>query len=313
MPNLRYALSQSTDPEELLEVAMMWKALFDTFGKGIHPLRPGEMPGPGNLVFGLASDAQRHAAGTGLREDYWNIPAFRSRVARSFALCTFDEAQREVTRLGDMGKGAFVKSIRRKEFIGTGEPGCSLTDIMGEMAFSHLDYPHPTLMVQERVAMTCEYRCAVVAGRVVTSSPVVVSATPNLAHSHQLRGYDPCSILYRSPMNALGDFEADGDLTAQMRGMAAEIASECELVSGTIDIALIDGERIEPIEMNIGYPGGYGLFFCDPYAIARAARSIVPESVLAAGPPAEAEGQLEISTDEEAWPDEDFSDEPAPV
>lgn len=280
MPNLLFALNGMTDPEELLECALMWRALKDVYGKDIHPLPSRHLPNHGDLVFGLPTDGQRRAAQNELGRDYWDIPAFRKRVRRSFAACNLEEATLEVERLGRAGKDIFVKSVRQKEFIGTGRAGQSLASILGDMVYSYIDYDHPVLMIQEKVRMTHEYRCVVVAGRVVTSSPVLASATPNLAHSPDLRGMNPEDMLYETPGADIGAFSQAAGLAEEMRDMAGDIARECGLLSGTIDLAVVNGGDVEPIEINIGWPGSYGLYFCDPAAIAEASREIVPEALL---------------------------------
>ncbi len=282
MPNLLFAMPRTNDPEELLEAALMWKALKDEFGAAIHPLLPDDAVVAGDVVFGLPTKPQEMILTSPSSGNYWDMPAFTSRLSRSFKVCTLPDAELEVARLGAEGKGAFLKSLRPKYFTGGGEPGQSAGKILGAMVYSFCDEPKPCLMVQERVSMTHEMRFVVVNGAIVAESPVLHRATPASAMSAELRGVDLAEILYRGPGAELDEFEVRPAARSNMRDMAAAIARESCLASGTVDIALLDGDdsRIEPIEINFGNPGRYGLYLCDPVAIAKASRALVPESIL---------------------------------
>jgi hypothetical protein len=46
-----------------------------------------------------------------------------------------------------------------------------------------------------------------------------------------------------------------------------------------VDVAELEDGRIEVIEFNPCQPGMFGLFACDPYAIAQASRFFLPEDL----------------------------------
>jgi len=50
MSHLYYQLTETTDPEERLEDAALYKALYDTFGRGLT-LVPGDAPAPEDGLF----------------------------------------------------------------------------------------------------------------------------------------------------------------------------------------------------------------------------------------------------------------------
>lgn len=299
--NLRFAEPRTNDPEELVELSLMWKSLHEVYGDKIMLLGQKETPEDNDIIFGLPTMKQRVFSNNWLSEDYHEIDAFRQKVSRAFRVCDYEGAEDFVKFLSYKGKGAFIKSVNQKEYTGSGEAGQSLVDIMGAHAISFCDRRGKSLIVQEKVSFSHEYRCVVVDGEVVTSSPVLHKATPFDVTHPAFRGLDPSEILFADPKLDYGDFVHEPGLTGEMLAMADEIASGSNMVSGTIDIGLMNGKDIEPIEMNIGWPGHYGLFLCDPRVIAEESVHIFNEKVLSNlfGERAE---QLHIEDDEE-WMD----------
>lgn len=282
MPNLLFAMKDNKDPEERLEAALLWKALRDEFGDAIHPLMESEGTVPGDLIFGLSQKKQSIIAQTDLKSNYWDVEAFTSRLSRSFRVCNFTEAIEEVDRLNSEGKQAFVKALRDKFYTGRTEPGQRLTEHLGDMTYSFCHDDEPVLMIQEAVNMSHEYRCIIANGKVITASPVVHRATPYDRWHPDLCGLQPEVLLYASPSAEIRDFILAADTTREMRDLAEQIATESSMISGTIDLCLLDGDpnRIEPIEINMGWPGRYGLYFCEPREIARSSRAMVDPELL---------------------------------
>lgn len=280
MPNLLFSLLESKDPEERLENAMLWKAMSDVYGDKIHPITADDKVQPGDMIFGMPTGRQLRTSGSDVPKDYWNWEPFTSRLSRDFHVCNYEEAQAAVASLNEAGKAPFVKALRDKFYVERGEHGQSLEEILGDMVYSFCDYDTPVLMIQEAVDFSHEYRCIIVDGQVVTGSPVLHAATP--AARLMMRGDNPEARLYKSPSDPISSGKHAGVVVSNMKAIAAEMAQELRLTSGTIDLGLIGGDpgRIEPIEINSGLPGRYGLYFADPVKIAEATRSIVPEALL---------------------------------
>lgn len=280
MANLLFSLLESKDPEERLENAMLWKALKDVYGPNIHALSYSEEPGDGDMIFGLPPARQMEASRTALPRDYWNWEAFRSRISREFGVYTLEEAEQVVDDMNARGKEVFLKATSDKFYTERAKPGASLYKTLGDMVYSFCDIEIPCLMVQEAVDFTHEYRCVIVNGKVVTGSPVVFAATPMARMS--LNGENAEGLLFRSPADPFSAGQYAGPVVTQMKRIANEMAADLKMVSGTIDLGLIGGDskKIEPIEINSGYPGRYGLYFADPVKIAKASVEIVPEHLL---------------------------------
>ncbi len=265
---LYYRLFNTDDPEERLEDAALWKAIYDEFGDGIIPLgHDAEAPADGYLL-GRGRNHERGAI-LPIGDDlpYWTDPAFLSACGRSFKLCDWDGAKAEVDRLHSEGKGAFVKSIRAKHYIVRVPVGTSLMEAADAMAFSFMDLP-PCLMVQELVDLHYERRFVVINREVVTCSPVAVHLTPldmpAVGFAHYL------TPKHKAP------WKYSRSLADQMLRIARSIAETMATPHAIIDLAACDG-RIIAIEFNPARIGQFGLFACDVRAIAEAVRSVIPD------------------------------------
>lgn len=277
MSRFLFEIPDIRDPEELLEAAVLWKAMSDVYGERIRAIGRHDPVEPTDLVFGRQRSGSPLGKGpVSLATDYWTLPGFTSALTRDFKLCTLDEARTEVDRLASEGKAAFLKSTRPKFFVGQGEVGDGLSRILGDMVYSFIDNPHPNLLVQERVDFSHEYRFIVADGAIVTGSPVMESLTPAQREFFVKGGVSPENVLFPGRGKKDDAWVNDPDTVGRMRERAAAIAAETCLVSGTVDMGLIRGAtEIELIEINPGFPGAYGLYMSDPYAIAEGSGRIL--------------------------------------
>jgi len=274
MTHLYYRLTDTTDPEERLEDAALYKALYDTFGKGLT-LVPGDAPAPKDGLFlGRGKRNEYHDANVlappGL--PYWNDPAFRDALTRSFIVTDLDGARREVERLHAEGRDAFLKSTRQKHFTGRIDCGQSFHEEMDGIVYSFIDR-EDCLMVQEAIDMQYERRFLVMNGKVVTQSPVAWHLTPmSRSWIQGETGFDIEDLHYATPQSREARFCPEG--TRRMTELAQRIADASETRHLCIDIAVIGSDPatdpIEVIEFNPMQPGAVGLYGCDPIRIADA-------------------------------------------
>jgi hypothetical protein len=66
-----------------------------------------------------------------------------------------------------------------------------------------------------------------------------------------------------------------------MEIFAATVAWKSKFRDMVIDVAELEDGRIEMIEFNPAWPGGFGLYACDSYGIAFRSRVLLPEDMLA--------------------------------
>lgn len=244
-----YRLCDTTDPEERLEDAALWKAMHDVFGDRIsvsaaHDAAP-------DYGRGRALDKRRVPEVT-----YWHDPAFLAHAQRSFWVGPWDTAGAEVERLHRLGLDAFVKSTRPKHWIERIPVGVSLDTAADATAYTFID-DGPALMVQELAEMRYEHRFFVVNRHIVTHSPNAVHLTP-LDYPQTFSFVTPHERQH-------GTFCASGFL----RGVAEDIARKMETPDAVIDCALINGKP-GCVEINPLAIGGVGLFACDVRSLALA-------------------------------------------
>lgn len=246
---LTYRLRDTLDPEERLEDAAMFKALYDASGGKVKAIKEGE------ATFGAEGSMFKHTVD--LR--YWDDPAFLSNCGRSFEVCLFDKVEEAVARLHDSGRDAFIKSAFSKYFTVTIRRGEDVREAIGDMAYSFIDSPAP-LMVQELVDFTFEHRFFCVDRQIVSWSPAAYTLTPLDFPTQDGLGWRK-----QADMQPERFIEAE-----QMKRLAWSIAAVMVEPSATIDIGMI-GERPAVVEFNPFRAGMVGLFASDVRAIAGAA------------------------------------------
>ncbi len=242
-----YRISDTLDPEERLEDAAMAKAMHDAF------------QGRLKIVSDKKGDFGRDRFFEGPRDavPYWdNHWAFVDHCAREFYLCDVKQAEEKIADLHSRGKGAFVKAVDTKLFALPVPIGTSLYDAVGDLIYSVIDRP-PCIMVQELCRVEWEQRFVVVGGKVVTSSPVATHLTP----AHRLPPY----AFFETPSSRDYRLLPGCDLTR----FAEMVAKRWHEMNVIIDCAYFNHEP-GVIEFNPFSIGNFGLYNCDPFAIAEA-------------------------------------------
>lgn len=274
MTALYYRLSGTTDPEERLEDACLSKAMHDTYGSRITILPPEASPPAGATVFGRSRQLGFGTSGSGQAKlDYARDPGFLWGISRSFKVCGLQEAELEVARLHAAGKDAFVKAMQEKLMTERVPRGMSLHEAIGDMVYSFIERPD-CLMVQEHVAMRNERRLVFVDGTLVTHSPVAFHLTPlDRSRLAAETGRPAEELHFTDPESRTPVWNAE--LSRRMVRFANEVAARSRLRTMTIDVAELANGCLEVIEFNPGWPGTFGLFACDPYAIAEASNALL--------------------------------------
>lgn len=246
---ITFRLTDNLDPEERLEEAALWKAVYDASG-GTAVTVTGKEP----ATFGRL---QRSEGQPPL--PYWGDPAFLREAQREFSVLTLAEADEAVRRLHDSGVGAFLKSTRSKHAIFVCPVGTDLRAVMGEMVYSFID-GGPALMVQELASVEYEWRFFCVDRQIVTDSTNHPSLTP----------LDfPMLRAFRSPNDEWS--RRDAELVRRdLLPVAERIARDMQVPTAIIDCAYING-RPGCVELNPLRLGQAGLFACDVRALAAAA------------------------------------------
>lgn len=267
---LTYRLRETDDPEERLEDAAMFKALWDASG--------------GTLAVTKSQDADFGAVGSRFHHTsslkYWTDPAFLSNCGRKFVACPFEQVEAEVSYLHSRGMDAFVKSALDKYFIATIRRGEKIHEAIGDMAYSFIDSPVP-LMVQELVDFTFEHRFFVVDGHVVTWSSAGYTLTP--LDFPRGGGWAWRKQADKGP-SPFADFD-------KMLHLAAKVAVQMREPTAVIDIGMI-GDKPAVVEFNPLRAGQIGLFACDIRKLAQAlyAKAIASRAAPTSPQPIPAEG-----------------------
>ena len=243
---LRYRVSHTIDPEERLEDAAMAKAMRDALG--VEIVAEGEADFGRDKMFG------------GPRQSvaYWRDPAFLANAGRSVEVHDFGGARKAVEALHRKGRGAFVKAIDLKLFASPVPIGTPLEKAIGDLVWSVLDRPN-SIMVQPLCDVRYEMRFVSVGRAVVTSSPVAWHLTP-------ISRIDP-GYLFETPRSEVPLLRTRE--FGELHRLAQKVARECEPSDVIIDCAMIDGQP-GVIEFNPFSIGNFGLYACDPFAIAKA-------------------------------------------
>lgn len=274
MSHLYYRLTDTTDPEERLEDAALYKALHDVYGRGLT-LVPQDADAPKDgLLLGRGRVSEFHTDNllSPPNLPYWKDPAFTEHISRSFIITDLEGAEKEVKRLHADGKDAFLKSTRQKHFVGRINTDQSFYEEMDGIIYSFIDRKD-CLMVQEAVDMQYEHRFLVMNGKVVTHSPVAWHLTPMsrewIRSETQMNVGD---IHYQNPKTHQARYSPKA--TQRMLQKAQLIADASDTKNLCIDLAILGDDlengQIELIEFNPMQPGGVGLYACDPARIADA-------------------------------------------
>lgn len=246
---MKYRVSQTLDPEERLEDAAMAKAMHDAFAGGL------KIVGEGDADFGrdrwFTTDRQGNLA-------YWRDPAFIASAGREVELHDAKGAENAVARYHADGRGAFVKAVDLKLFAVPVPVGTSFHDAVGDYIWSVIDRP-PCIMVQPLCDVRWEMRFVSVGRKIVTSSPIAWHLTP----ISRLLPF----FLYENPRAELPELRETE--AREMAGLAVKVARECQPENVIIDCAMIDGQP-GVVEFNPFSIGNFGLYACDPVAIAKA-------------------------------------------
>lgn len=251
-----FRLTDGVDPEERLEEAALWKAMYDAFGGAIAVAAPDD-----------AALSALKAYGRTRRSDYtpplayWNDPAFLKESRRAFRLCAMEDVAQVVGEMRARGLGAFIKSTKDKHAIFRVPVGSDPREVIGDFAYSFID-GGPMLMVQDLCEITYEWRFFCVGRRIVTHSP-------NAAHLTPL-DFMRTGGAYRTPADKAPSAPI-GTLAGRLLPVAERIAAAMLTEDAVIDCALINGEP-GCVELNPLIVGGVGLFACDVRRLAVAVR-----------------------------------------
>lgn len=268
--HIGFRLVDDRDPEERLEGAALWKAMYDHHGPDrISPLLSTDVAPEDWILFGR----QRGQLQTGQEPvsnylPYWEDPAFLRHCGRSFEMVAYEGLSEAVGRLHAQGKSVFLKSTRLKHFTRIVPVGTDVADAMDGMAYSFMD-GGPDLMVQEYVEMRYEHRFFVIGRKIITSSPVMISLTPL---DHPL-SYGAC---YRTPDSRVAEWRRDvEDAQSELAGkMAYAMVPE----HAVIDIAMV-WNSAAVIEMNPMVLGQAGLYASSVEELAHASDVLIRDFV----------------------------------
>lgn len=278
MTALFYRLSETHDPEERLEDACMWKALHEEYGHGITLLPSSACPPDEGVLFGRTRYFEARSAFVGSQTiRYGDDPGFRWGISRRFETCDLERAEELVAEIHGAGKDAFVKAIDQKLFTSPVRRGQSIHGVLGDLIYSIVDRPG-CLMVQDFVQMRHERRFVMINGSLITSSPVAIHLTP--LHRDLLKtvtGHSVEDLHFETPSHRTPI--PDPGLSRRMERFVEEVARRSAMKNAIIDVAELADGRIEVIEFNPCQPGMFGLFACDPFAIAEATWRLLPEEV----------------------------------
>lgn len=272
MSHLYYRLSNTTDPEDRLEDAALYKALYDVVGDGLT-LVPAGKPIPQDGLFIGRSQKNDFEIPNLMAQpqlEYWKDPAFLAGISRSFKVTDYAGAKDEVARLHGLGKDAFLKSTKQKHFIKRINHDQSFLKEMDGMAYSFIDLPE-CLMVQEALEMHYEHRFIVIDGQVVTHSPIAIHLTPmSRGHIQETLGTGIENSHFKTPESRDG-IQAP-EVTKRLLKKAQSIADLSNEKHLCIDLAILGVDLntgpIEIVEFNPMQPGQVGLYACDPNKIA---------------------------------------------
>lgn len=271
MSQINYRLSETPDPEERLEDAALWKALYDEYQGNIRLLKQEDLIPEKGVFFGRFRKNEKNDLADHF--PYWEDPGFKAGIRRRVTLCDLNQAKHVVQAIHAQGKDAFIKATRTKFMTLTVPRGQNLMQALGDMAYSFIDRSD-CLLVQDHLPMRCERRFVVMGGSIVTHSPVATHLTPLSRNMHRDIEY----MHFQSPHDRTGVLSPQ--LTHDMVRFVEDLLRKTDLEHVVIDVASV-AETPEVIEFNPCHPGQFGLFACDPVAIARGTRAMLPDDLAA--------------------------------
>lgn len=246
--HITYRLRNTTDPEERLEDAAMWKALHDA-SDGEITITDSE-----DATFGVIGDRFHHKETL----PYWDDPAFLKNCGREFQALPLDDASKAVADLHRRGKDAYVKACLDKYFNCAVLRGSTLERELDALIYSFCDSKR-RLMVQELVDFTFEHRFFVIGRQVITWSPAAYTLTPL---DFPLQD----GIAWRKQSDRKPEPFINFD---KMLHLASKVAAQMRTADGAIDIGMI-GKNPAIVEFNPLRCGQVGLFACDVRKLAAA-------------------------------------------
>lgn len=288
-----YRPTTTKDREERIEDDTQRDALIEVFGGRLTLLDPGDAFPDEGLHLGRRKNTEVTAA---QYLPYWHDPGFLVGISRFFEIADFETAEAHVEALHRSDLDAFVKAQDLKLMTKKVPRGQSLLQAIGDMAYSFIDRPE-ALMVQEFVEMKWEHRFVVIGGKIVTHSPALSSLTPQartqgieLTGGRRIFGDDVGDLHFATPSLA-EECVHDPDLTRRMIDHVEHVIAWSAFADMIVDVCELHDGRIETIEFNPMIPGGFGLYACDPLAIARACQDLTQraENFRVSGPIQEAD------------------------
>lgn len=279
MAPLYYRLSSTEDPEERLEDACLWKAMHDTYGDGITAIPSNCRAPKEGVLFGRSRHFESDHAFVGRHQTFYGRdPGFEWGASRRHEICDLPRAEALIAEIHAEGKDAFIKSTAMKLAADPVPRGESLSSVLGNRIWSFVDR-EDCLLVQDFVKMRHERRFVVIAGEIVTHSPVAFHLTPiDRARLFEDTGHPVSDLHFETP--EFGTPLVDAALSRRMEAFVTEVVARSDMKDTVIDVAELEDGRIEVIEFNPVSPGGFGLFACDPYAIAEASAQLLPDDVI---------------------------------
>ncbi len=270
----------TANPDERLENALLYRALRRRLGtrltgyattsdvpRGVRavfgrtcPRRLASRHGPGALVY-PAADA--------LEMPYWTDPTFLAAAGRRITVHGLAEAEHAVAAIHARDRKAFVKATKPKLFAQTVDPGSTLLQALGPLAYSLIETPD-CLMVQDHIDLVDEYRFFVVAGRIVTGAGAIESDTPaenRHVFANEVEG-----------RRGSGKRRNDPALMTAYLEFAHDFVSAREPGTYVLDVASAAGQTCV-VEINPLYLGRVGLYGCDVQRLVDAVLETLDESL----------------------------------
>jgi hypothetical protein len=264
MIKLAFRLTDITDPEERLEEAALWKAMFDYWGPDtIKAFGPNDEIPQGIPVFGRSKRFSLDQNPVSSDLDYWEDPVFIENCNREFHFGTLDDMRTVARSMQQRGMSLFVKAARAKYHTQYIAQDQDFDRALGPMAYSFCN--GETLMLQEFCKIEFEHRFFVVDRKIITGSPNMVSLTP-------LDFPLPAGTVFQTPNSKTPIF--DHRVLERYEALANDIAASMATPHACIDLALINGKPAI-VEFNPMQIGHLGLFASDVRALAAATKSLV--------------------------------------
>lgn len=240
-----YRLFDTTDPEERLENAILWKLLKDLYQNRIDCITTDQAIPENAIVFGGSQQPGHFVSRTGSKFNYWDDPAFIKYCNREVYHVDLDGAVAKIKDFHNRGQKAFVKATRTKYFTGSVDIGQSLSEVMDALIYSFIDNG-PCLLVQEFIESPHneldEYRYFVLDGAIVTSARKKVHLTP------------------------LDEWSKPDD---EYERLAYKVLETTKYRDFVMDLGLTRDLEPGVIEFNPMIPGRIGLFNCNVHRLAR--------------------------------------------